>query len=206
MTVGGTSDGIRCTVAGKELSPIEGLQIRVLSDPRVVERVRVLDEYCLAVKYSDHYYDTYVRPCAHKFNQVAFYNGMLVGSCTCRLESTDREEEFNLYVMTLAVLEPYRRMGIGTHLLNSILRAVAEETKVRISAVTLHVQVGSFAIEFYRACGFEEVGRVFNYYPNLNECDAMLLRKVVPQPHLHDARRQQNPNTKGGGGKPRKKK
>ncbi|KEG13728.1 acetyltransferase [Trypanosoma grayi] len=167
-----------CT--GKELPHVEGLQIRTLDDPRVVERIRVLDEYCLAVKYMDHYYDTYVKPCAHQFNQVAFYYDMLIGSCTCRLERTDNENEFRLYIMTIAVLAPYRRLGVGSHLLDRILKNV-EEAKVCIREVALHVQVGSPALEFYKRFDFEVMEKVANYYADLDECDALLLRKVVPQ-------------------------
>ncbi|EKF32826.1 acetyltransferase, putative [Trypanosoma cruzi marinkellei] len=166
---------------GPELRPVEGLQIRTLDDPRVVERIRILDQYCLAVKYSDSYYDTYLRPCSHQYNQIALYYDMLVGSCTCRLESTTNDNEYRLYVMTIAVLAPYRRLGIGSHLLDTILRNVAKETKLCIREVTLHVQVGSDAMEFYKSFGFEVVERVPKYYTGLEECDAFKLRKVVPQ-------------------------
>ncbi|ESL11755.1 acetyltransferase [Trypanosoma rangeli SC58] len=167
--------------AGRELPPIEGLQIRTLDDPRVVERVRVLDQHCLAVKYSDSYYDTYLRPCTHHYNQIAFYHDVLVGSCTCRLESTSKESEYCLYVMTIAVLAPYRRLGIGSRLLDTVLRNVANDNKLCIREVTLHVQAGSAAMKFYESFGFEVVEKVPNYYADLDECNAFKLRKVIPQ-------------------------
>ncbi|ORC93306.1 acetyltransferase [Trypanosoma theileri] len=190
----------------KELPEVEGLVIRTLDDPRVVERVRILDQYCLAVKYHDQYYDKYVRPCPHQYNQLAFYHDVLVGSCTCRLEQTDNEDELRLYVMTIVVLEPYRHLGIGSHLLTRVLKNVAEETKVRIGEVTLHVQVGSPAFEFYKKFGFEVVERVENYYSGLDETDAFFLRKVVPQPRLKSAQQQQNQRPKASGAKNGKKK
>ncbi|RNF21911.1 acetyltransferase [Trypanosoma conorhini] len=203
MVIANNATVNQSSYAGKELPPIEGLQIRALDDPRVVERVRVLDQYCLAVKYSDSYYDTYVRPCTHQYNQVAFYYDMLVGSCTCRLESTSKENEYSLYVMTIAVLAPYRRLGIGSRLLDTILRNVANETKFCIREVTLHVQVGSAAMKFYESFGFEVVEKVPNYYADLDECDALKLCKVVPQ--LHPGLRQLQ-RAKSGGVKNGKKK
>ncbi|KAH9598978.1 GNAT domain [Trypanosoma melophagium] len=190
----------------KELPDIEGLVIRTLDDPRVVERIRILDQYCLAVKYQDQYYDKYVRPCPHQYNQLAFYHDVLVGSCTCRLEQTDNDEELRLYVMTIVVLEPYRHIGIGSHLLSKILKNVAEETKVRIREVTLHVQVGSPAFEFYKKFGFEVVEKVENYYTGLEETNAFFLRKVVPQLRLKSANQQQNQRSKTGGAKNGKRK
>nr|CCC93500.1 putative N-acetyltransferase [Trypanosoma congolense IL3000] len=163
---------------------IEGLQVRALDDPRLVERIRVLDTYCLPVKYSDHYYDSYVRPCVNKFSCVAFYHGILVGSCTCRLEAGEGENKVFLYIMTIAVLEPYRRLGIGSQLLGSVLRAAAADTKLHIQYVTLHMQVNSPALLFYKAFGFEVAAELPDYYPELEEKAAYLLRRSVYQPHF----------------------
>ncbi|CBH15313.1 N-acetyltransferase, putative [Trypanosoma equiperdum] len=200
MVSNGKTNGNERSITGRELRPVEGLQIRVLDDPRLVERIRVLDGYCLPIKYGDHYYDTYVRPCAHRYSQIALFHDMLVGSCTCRLERTEDEDEFFLYIMTIAVLEPYRRLGVGSRLLESVLRAVASETKVRVRQVTLHMQVSSPVIEFYKTFGFEVMERVPDYYTNLDECDAYLLRKVIDQPHL-ESKQHQNRKAKGGAGK-----
>lgn len=173
----------------KTFAPLKGLHLRVHSDARLTERIKVLDNYCFPVKYTESYYTNYVRNSFHPFNQLAFYHDILVGSITCRLEKTDVDGEYTLYIMTIGVLEPYRHMQIGSRLLQAVLTAVQHDTKTRITAVTLHVQVGSSALEFYRRFNFEEVRVVENYYSDLDECNAILLRRVVPQPFFEGHRK-----------------
>ncbi|KAG5487690.1 hypothetical protein LSCM1_08053 [Leishmania martiniquensis] len=168
----------------KKFPPLKGLHIRPMNDSRLCERIKVLDDYCFPVKYTESYYDDYVRHSFHEFNQLAFYYDILVGSIMCRLEKTATDGEYVLYIMTIGVLEAYRHMRIGSRLLQTILTAVHNESRTRIVAVTLHVQVGSPALQFYRKFDFEEVRLVENYYSDLEECNAILLRRVVPQPHF----------------------
>ncbi|KAG5511878.1 hypothetical protein JKF63_07703 [Porcisia hertigi] len=168
----------------KTFPELKGLHIRSMNDSRLCERIKVLDRYCFPVKYTENYYNQYIRYSFHKYNQLAFYHDILVGSITCRLEETDTEGEYNLYIMTLGVLEAYRHLRIGSRLLQMILSAVHNETQTRIVAVLLHVQVGSTALKFYSAFDFKEVERLENYYKNLDEPNAILMRRVVPQPHL----------------------
>jgi N-alpha-acetyltransferase 50 len=170
----------------KTFAPLPGLHIRMMNDTRLTERIKVLDHYCFPVKYQESYYSNFVRNSFHPFNQLAFFHDMLVGSITCRLETTEVEGEYTLYIMTIGVLEPYRHMQIGSRLLQTVLNAVHNNQKTRIVAVTLHVQVGSSALEFYRCFNFEEERVVENYYSDLDECNAILLRRVVPQPFFEN--------------------
>ncbi|CCW64025.1 unnamed protein product [Phytomonas sp. EM1] len=172
------------TLVPKKLGPSSALRICSLSDPRLTERIRVTNEYCLPAKYSDKFYDTYVRGGLGSYNQVAFYHDILVGDMTCRLELTDTENEYRLYIMTIAVLKPYRNMGIGSRLLEAVLDNARRETQYRIVEVTLHMQVGSSARSFYEKFGFEVVKEVKDYYIDLDERDALLMRLIVPQPHF----------------------
>jgi predicted GNAT family N-acyltransferase len=56
----------------------------------------------------------------------------------------------------MAVLEPFRHIGIGRKLMSFL----AQELKNKqVEKVVLHAQFG--AIEFYRACGFNESGSPF---------------------------------------------
>jgi len=57
----------------------------------------------------------------------------------------------------MAVLKPFRRRGVGTRILASILDDLRTQ---RVELVVLHAQVQ--ARDFYRSCGFEETGEPFH--------------------------------------------
>ena len=184
----------------KSIAEIPGLQLKQLNDPRVIEKLKVMDKYLFPVNYTDKYY-TSLAAGLHKFHALAYFNDMLVGSCTCRREKVENDEtSVRLYVMTIGVLEAYRRLGIGAKLMQRVIDAVSNETQERIVDVSLHVQVGSQAFDFYRSFGFEVVEEVKGYYTELEVNDALYLRKVIPQPKLQQQQQQQK------GGKSDKKK
>ena len=160
------------------------LIIKPLDDRRVIERLRVIDKYHFPVKYTDKYYEALQ---LHVYNQLAFFNEALVGSCTCRFERINEGEEpatFRLYVMTIGVLAPYRRLHIGTKLMKAVIDAVGAEQNVKIDHIALHVQVGSKAHDFYQSFGFDVKEEVKDYYTELDVNDALLLTKAIPQPYL----------------------
>ena len=49
---------------------------------------------------------------------------------------------FQLYIMTLGCLAPYRRLGIGTRMLEHVLNIVKEDGNY--TSIFLHVQVISY--------------------------------------------------------------
>lgn len=168
----------------KEFPPVKGLHVRALNDERIAERIRVIDRACLPVRYSDTYYDTYVKRGLHQYNQLAYFNDILVGSITCRIERNEDEGVARLYIMTICVLEPYRKLGIGSRLLQRILDNVRKETVNKFSCVALHAQTGSSVEAFYRKFNFGVVEEVRDYYNDLEVKDALLMTLVVPQPHF----------------------
>jgi predicted GNAT family N-acyltransferase len=60
------------------------------------------------------------------------------------------------HIGRIAVLEDWRRKGVGTRLLQSLLRLASEKG---IFTVYLHAQVG--AISFYEKLGFKREGDIF---------------------------------------------
>lgn len=87
---------------------------------------------------------------------------------------------FKLYVLTLGVLEPYRRLGLGSRMVDYILKKAAEQPDVK--EVYLHVQTGNdAAFAFYRKHGFEQAGSVPDYYKNITPTEAIIFRKLVNQ-------------------------
>lgn len=188
------------------LAPLPRLRIKTLSDARVVERLKVLDKFCFPVSYSASYYNQLVPggvP-AHDLSQIALYDDMLVGSVTSRLQAalpdgvlrnspdaaaTAPSEARVCYIMTLAVLKPYRHLGIGTRLLQTVLDNAAKSDQV--DTVALHVNVGfTKEIDFYMTkFGFVKACEVPEYYGELEEKRAFYLTLSVQR---------SAPATKGG--------
>ena len=54
---------------------------------------------------------------------LAYYNDIVVGAVCCRI---DLEVGRRLYIMTLGCLYPYRRLGIGTLMVQHVLNYVEE--------------------------------------------------------------------------------
>mmetsp|Transcript_36402 Transcript_36402/g.42497 ORF Transcript_36402/g.42497 Transcript_36402/m.42497 type:complete len:188 (-) Transcript_36402:3-566(-) len=165
-------------------TPVAGLMLKVLNDARILERIKVMDKVNFPVTYSEKYYSALVEAGWHNFSIIAYYHELLVGSATCRLETTAVDGQFRLYVMTIAVLPAYRNLSIGTKMMQKIIDNVANETSVAISEIALHVQVGSSALEFYKKFGFAIKEEVKEYYKDLAVRDALLLTRVVPQLQL----------------------
>lgn len=66
--------------------------------------------------------------------------------------------------MTLGVLKPYRRLGVGTKLLEKVFEMIGK-SKQKLDAVFLHVQVNNqVAMDFYKRHGFEQAELCENYY------------------------------------------
>lgn len=168
----------------KPLEPVPGLEIKALMDVRLVEKIRVLEKAVLPVTYSENHYEKSVLSGLPRYNQLAFYQDMLVGTLTARLELVEEPETYRLYIMTICVLEPYRHMGIGSRMLEAILKNVANETTVHITGVYLNVQTSSRAIQFYKKFDFEQVDFVKDYYVGLDCNDAYTLSLAIPQPLL----------------------
>jgi len=78
--------------------------------------------------------------------------------------------------MTLGVLGPYRKLGIGSALLNFVLKLCKE--RPTIGAVYLHVQTSNEeAIQFYKKFGFEIVETIENYYKRIEPPHCYVLQK-----------------------------
>jgi len=144
-----------------------------------MKQLKMLNSKVLPVQYPDKFYkDLLILPHLHKF---AFYNDIFVGAICTRLERDKETNVMKLYIMTLAVLEPYRRLGIGSKLLQYILDYPQTEDgkKIDIKEIFLHVQTtNQDAISFYQKFGFEIQKERKGYY-RLESPDAFFLTKKV---------------------------
>lgn len=79
-------------------------------------------------------------------------------------EETGKETQ--LYIMTLGVLEPYRRCGVATQMLEYILNLVKDDAEFAdLLTVVIHVQTNNdAALAMYKKHGFEITGHKDNYY------------------------------------------
>ena len=80
--------------------------------------------------------------------------------------------------MTLGCLAPYRRLGIGTKMLQHVMDIVAKDGN--LNSVVLHVQVNNEgALDFYKKFGFEIVETKEAYYKRIEPADAHVLEKKI---------------------------
>ncbi|XP_046543263.1 LOW QUALITY PROTEIN: probable N-acetyltransferase san [Haliotis rubra] len=103
-----------------------------------------------------------------------YYNDIVIGAVCCRIDTS--ENQLRLYIMTLGCLQPYRRLGIGTVMLQHVLRICDKDAN--FDNVFLHVQINNDgAIRFYEKFGFEIVEEKQNYYKRIEPADAYVLQK-----------------------------
>lgn len=152
------------------------------------------------VRYNDKFYGDILAKADTQLIRLAYHSDFLVGSVCCRLENyktvepteteskskrkekkKDKEEDAEkpmkrLYIMTLGVLNAYRRYGIGTRLLNHVIQYARESDKV--DEIFLHVQVSNtVALKFYERFGFKVVSTIKNYYKRIEPSDCFLVTR-----------------------------
>ena len=105
-------------------------------------------------------------------------DNMYVCTCVCTFDLQEAPK-VKVYIMTIGVLSPYRRLGIGALLLRQTLEACDKAPDCQ--EVYLHVQVGNAAaLDFYKGFGFEVGGVVKDYYTRLDVNDAHIVVKKRP--------------------------
>jgi N-alpha-acetyltransferase 50 len=100
---------------------------------------------------------------------INFPDGQITGSTVF---------SYRLYIMTLGVLAPYRRLGIGSMLLRHILNESIQESTIR--DIYLHVQINNNeALRFYEKFGFQITSLVPHYYRTIKPSAAYELCKQI---------------------------
>jgi ribosomal protein S18 acetylase RimI-like enzyme len=153
--------------------------------PFSVEHLRSLQHLNAAtfpVSYSDRFYAD-LQDIWPDFTRLLFHGPILIGAISCRLERTVSNDGQllppRLYIMTLAVLAPYRRRGFGKRLLDCALQMAQEHQCVQIF---LHVQTSNqAALRFYRESGFARGELIRDYYKRIQPPDCYLIyRDLTP--------------------------
>lgn len=141
-----------------------------------MEQIRIFNLAIFPVTYQPSFYRQVLER-DEKWSLLAYMHDVLIGSILCRVE-----DEHRLYIMTLGVLPPYRRLRLGHLLVEKMLEVAREDGK--IDAVTLNVQeTNEAAIEFYtKGFGFEQSGLLKNYYHGIVPPNAYTLCKRLRPP------------------------
>lgn len=155
---------------------------------------RKINSVCLPTSYPESFYKDALN--SDQISLLAFYSELPVGAVKAKpintahrlasFESTQQTQPTSqivpnaVYIESLAVLEAYRGLGIGSKL----LEYVVEETKSKfVHDVVLHVHVANEqAIAWYEKKGFvREAGVVEGYYKaqGLERPDAVVLAMKV---------------------------
>ncbi|KAI3354816.1 hypothetical protein L3Q82_004622 [Scortum barcoo] len=109
----------------------------------------------------------------------SYFNDIAVGAVCCRVDHSQNQKR--LYIMTLGCLAPYRRLGIGTKMLNHVLNICEKDGT--FDNIYLHVQISNeSAIHFYQKFGFEIIETKKNYYKRIEPADAHVLQKSLRSP------------------------
>lgn len=155
---------------------------------------KTINQVIFPVTYTEQFYNELLKMGDNA--KLALFQDVPVGTVSCRLESVD--EGNRLYIMTLGCLASYRRLGIGSVLLQHVLSLC--ERDASIVSVMLHVLIDNrAALEFYKKYGFEVRGVEPNYYKRITPSDAYVLEKrirdkPVEQQQSSAAKKQKRPH------------
>ena len=105
---------------------------------------------------------------------VVYFNDLLVGAICTRVEENEK-----LYIMSITVLENFRRMKIGLYLMKYIENYALEHENIKCIYLNVHT-INKEAYDFYtQGCGFECSRRIPDYYHGLDPSDCFELIKHI---------------------------
>jgi ribosomal protein S18 acetylase RimI-like enzyme len=138
----------------------------------------------LPVRYGDAFFSSTVTdPEASQLSRVVLYASEPVGWIRCRLEScssaspTQTSDLSQIYIQALALLAPYRNLGLATTLLDAILASPIAKSD-RTVCLYAHVwEKNEDALLWYEKRGFKRVLLVDRYYRRLRPGGAWIVRR-----------------------------
>lgn len=123
---------------------------------------RRINSVVLQATYSESWYKKSLE--VGQLAKLAVYNDIYIGGIRCALEM-EGSLPVRIYIMTIAVLAPYRHCGAGTQLLNHIIE---QAKKYFVHEIYVHVWTeNTEGIEWYNKKGFVKVGLADNYYQKM---------------------------------------
>ncbi|TNM96313.1 N-alpha-acetyltransferase 50 isoform X1 [Takifugu rubripes] len=145
--------------------------------PHNIKQLKRLNQVIFPVSYNDKFYKDVLE--VGELAKLAYFNDIPVGAVCCRVDHSQNQKR--LYIMTLGCLAPYRRLGIGTKMLNHVLNICEKDGT--FDNIYLHVQINNeSAIDFYQRFGFQIIETKKNYYKRIEPADAHVLQKSLRSP------------------------
>ncbi|KAJ3416982.1 N-alpha-acetyltransferase 50 [Chytridiales sp. JEL 0842] len=125
---------------------------------------RRLNTVIFPIKYNDEFYKSALRNA--DMTRLSWVGGECVGAVCCLKEVVRDfapERRWRVYIRTIGVLAPYRRLGIGQLLIKTMVAACQSDPS--IDYMFLHVQTSNTsALRFYESLGFKVVEKIEGYY------------------------------------------
>lgn len=91
--------------------------------PHNIKQLKKLNTVVFPVSYNDKFYKDVLE--AGELAKLAYYNDIVVGAVCCRIDTSENSRR--LYIMTLGCLYPYRRLGIGSLMVEHVLKYVEQD-------------------------------------------------------------------------------
>lgn len=108
-------------------------------------------------------------------SKLGYYNDIPVACFSAKIYPEKAGPR--IYLLTFGVLAPYRRLGLGAKMLDYLESHVKNELKAK--SISLHVQEGNDAKEWYIKNGYTEEKFEENYYPKSQPSGAYFLTKSM---------------------------
>jgi ribosomal protein S18 acetylase RimI-like enzyme len=167
--------------------------------------LRRINALLLPISYPDSFYQQIVTPDAPvSFSRAITWTdpkspqSTVIGGMVCRLDpalapdSTPQDTKytpgyFDIYIPSLALLSPYRRMGLVAEVLKEVVEAATAQSDIKVASLYAHVWTeNEEALEWYTSRGFKREEPVLHgYYRRLKPDTAWIFRRrLLPSDHL----------------------
>ncbi|EPQ31572.1 uncharacterized protein PFL1_00905 [Pseudozyma flocculosa PF-1] len=100
--------------------------------PNNLGQLRKLNSVLFPVSYSERFYKDVLDPDVASICKLGLFNDIAVSNVCCRFEA-DGNDAVKVYIATLGVLAPYRRLGLATALIQHVLKAAGPGSTVELT-------------------------------------------------------------------------
>lgn len=178
-----------------------------------IPALRRINALLLPISYPDSFYHKILSPDAPvSFSRVILWTDpkslqvTVVGGVVCRLDpalASDSTPQgtnyipgsFDIYIQSLALLSPYRRMGLVAEVLKQVIEAATSQSNLKVASLYAHVWTeNEEALEWYTSRSFKREEPVLHgYYRRLKPDTAWIFRRrLQPSDHLSNSQSSQN--------------